>query len=90
MNTQTPVHSISLHDRRILKITSVTEVLSFDECNVSMSVGETILNVSGSDLSVSSLSLENGEVTVCGSVDAIVYLDDTKSRKKGWSRLFGA
>ena len=35
-------------------------------------------------------TLENGEVTVCGSVDAIVYLDDTKSRKKGWGRLFGA
>ena len=90
MNTQTSTHSIALHDRRVLKITSVSDVLSFDETNVSMSVGELILNVSGSELSVSSLSLENGEVTVCGLVEAIVYLEDGKSRKKGWGRLFGA
>jgi hypothetical protein len=40
-------------------------------------------------LSVSNLSLENGEVTVCGIVDAVVYLEDGKKSKKGLSRLFG-
>jgi hypothetical protein len=34
--------------------------------------------------------LENGEVTLCGSIDAIVYLENTKTRKKGLGRLFGA
>ncbi len=89
MNTVAPKHSLILTDREVLKITSVTEVLNFDETMVSMSVGDVILNVSGSALSVSSLSLENGEVTVCGTIDAIVYLDGGK-RKKGFSRFFGA
>lgn len=89
MNTAAPKHALSMSDRRVLKVTCVTEVLNFDEMTVSMSIGETILNISGTDLSVSSLSLEDGEVTVCGMIDAIVYLDGTK-RKKGISRFFGA
>lgn len=92
MNTQTSAHALSLSDRKVLKITAVTEVLTFDETTVSMAIGDTVLNISGNELSVSSLSLENGEVTVCGSVDAIVYLDGAKtgSRKKGLGRFFGA
>jgi len=84
----TTAHSLTLSDRKVIKITAVSEVLSFDETAVSMSVGESVLNISGSDLSVSSLSLENGEVTVCGMIDAVVYLDNTK-RKKGIGRFLG-
>ena len=90
MNSQNVVHSLSLSDRHVLKITAVSDVINFDETNVSMAVGDTVLNVSGTELSVSSLSLENGEVVLCGSIDAIVYLENTKSRKKGLGRLFGA
>ena len=89
MNTDSHTHALTLHDREVLKITAVSEVLNFDETAVSMSVGDSVLNISGEDLSVSSLSLENGEVTVCGKIDAIVYLDGTK-RKKGIGRFFGA
>ena len=89
MNTSSRAHALTLHDREVLKITSVSEVLNFDETTVSMSVGESVLTISGDSLSVSSLSLENGEVTVCGKIDAIVYLDGTK-RKKGIGRFFGA
>lgn len=88
MNTGTPKHTLLLSEREVLKISAVTEVLNFDETTVSMSVGDTVLNISGGDLSVSSLSLENGEVTVCGRIDAIVYLDGMK-RKKGLGRFFG-
>ena len=90
MNTQTPTHSLSLADRRVMKVTAVNEVLSFDETNVTMSLGDLLLSVGGSDLSVSSLSLENGEVTICGCVETVVYLDDAKPRKKGIGRFFGA
>ena len=81
MNTN--AHSLTMSDRKVVKITAVSEVLSFDETTVSMSVGESVLTVSGSGLSVSSLSLENG-----GLIDAVVYLDGTK-RKKGFGRFLG-
>lgn len=89
MNTASREHALTLHNREVLKITAVNEVLSFDEATVSMSVGDSVLTISGSSLSVSSLSLENGDVTVCGMIDAIVYLDGAK-RKKGIGRFFGA
>ncbi len=82
-------HTVSLCDRRVLKVTAVSEVLAFDEDGVSMSVGDLLLTISGSGLSVSNLSLENGEVTVCGIIDAVVYLEDGKKSKKGLGRLFG-
>ena len=82
-------HTLSLCDRRVLRVNAVSEVLSFDENGVTMSVGELLLTVSGSDLSVSKLSLENGEVTVCGVIDAVVYMEDGKKTKKGFGRLFG-
>ena len=82
-------HMLSLSDRRVLKVNAVSEVLSFDEDGVTMSVGDLLLTVSGSGLSVSNLSLENGEVTVCGIIDAIVYMEDGKKSKKGFGRLFG-
>lgn len=84
----TTAHSLTMSDRKVVKITAVSEVLSFDEMTVSMAVEDCILTVSGKELSVSSLSLENGEVTVCGIVDAIVYLDGNK-RKKGFGRFLG-
>ncbi len=84
----TTAHSLMMSDRKVIKITSVSEVLSFDETTVSMSVGESVLTVSGNGLSVSSLSLENGEVTICGIIDAVVYLDGAK-RKKGLGRFLG-
>ena len=89
MNTASRTHGLTLQDREVLKITAVSEVLNFDETTVSMSVGDSVLTISGDGLSVSSLSLENGEVTVCGRIDAIVYLDGAK-RKKGFGRFFGA
>ncbi len=89
MNTDSPKHSLTLTNREALKITAVSDVLNFDETMVSMSVGDAVLNVSGSSLSVTGLSLENGEVTVCGCIDAIVYLDGAK-KKKGFGRFFGA
>ena len=79
-------HSISLVSD-ILNITAVDDVVSFDETLVSLSVGETLLNISGEGLSIKNLSLENGEITINGKIAAIVYFDDAP-RKKRFS-LFG-
>ena len=75
-------HSLNLDQRSALKITAVEEVISFDETLISLSLGETVLNVSGDGLSIKNLSIEQGEVTVTGRVDAVVYYDDNPRRKK--------
>lgn len=81
----TKKHTLFLDSRSALNITAVDEVVSFDEGLVTLSVGETVVNISGEELSIKNLSLENGEVTVNGKIGAIVYFDGS-SRKK---RFFG-
>lgn len=75
-------HLISLESRALLNVTAVEEVLSFDESLVSLSLGETVLNISGEGLSVKNLSLENGEITVIGRIDAVVYFEDSPRKKR--------
>lgn len=88
MNQQNGKHTLSMTERDYLKITSVDEVVSFDETGVCVSLGDTCMLIGGNDLSVSSLSLENGEITIRGKIDSIVYQEDTKQRK-GLGRFFG-
>ncbi len=75
-------HYLSLESRSVLNVTSVDDVISFDETLVSLAVGETVLNISGDGLSIKNLSLENGDVTVNGNVSAIVYFDETPKKKR--------
>lgn len=75
-------HHLSLDNRACLNITAVDDVISFDDTLVSLSVGDYVLNVSGEGLSVKNLSLENGEITVMGTISALVYFDDTPRKKR--------
>ena len=83
MNPKT--HTMFLDSRSTLNITAVDDVISFDEGLVTLSVGETVVNISGEELSIKTLSLENGEVTIEGKISAIVYFDGSPRKK----RLFG-
>jgi sporulation protein YabP len=75
-------HTLTLDSRNILNITAVDDVISFDETLVSLSVGENLLNISGEGLTVKNLSLENGDVSVNGNIQAIVYFDDSPKKKR--------
>ena len=75
-------HTITLDSRENLFITAVDDVISFDESLISLSVGETLLNVSGDDLSIKNLSIENGDITVNGNITALVYFDNTPRKKR--------
>ncbi|MBR5780147.1 MAG: YabP/YqfC family sporulation protein [Clostridia bacterium] len=75
-------HTLTLDSRNVLNITAVDDVISFDETLVSLSVGENLLNISGDGLTIKNLSLENGEVSVNGNIQAIVYFDDSPKKKR--------
>lgn len=80
-------HTLTLDTRSKLEITAVDDVVSFDETMISLSVGESTLNISGEELSIKNLSLENGEIAVEGNIGAIVYFDEPlRKRKKLFSR----
>ncbi len=75
-------HFLSLTSRSELSITAVEDVLSFDDTLVSLAIGSSVLNISGNGLSIKNLSLEEGNVTVSGNVNAMVYFDDTPKKKR--------
>lgn len=78
-------YSMSLDDRRHLTLTGVTDVESFDETAVVLHTHGGRLIVTGKELHVSSLQLENGRLTVNGSIDAAVY-DTPGSKRRGFMR----
>ena len=74
------LHTLTLTDRTILTVTAVDEVVSFDDTTVTLSVSDRLLNISGKELSVTKLSLQDGEVVINGEIDAVVYFEQTKKK----------
>jgi sporulation protein YabP len=73
-------HTLTLVGRNILSVTAVDEVVSFDDTVVTLSIGDRLLNISGSDLSVTKLSLQDGEIVINGEIDAVVYFEQAKKK----------
>ena len=81
-------HRLTLDDRRRLSLTGVTEVDSFDENTVLLRTNRGLVTVRGEGLQLRSLSPEEGQVRVDGTVSAIVY-EQAKSEGGFLRRLLG-
>ena len=78
-------HKLQLSERKVLTMTGVTEVVSFDENAVVLQTSQGLLIVQGQQLSLKNLSLDGGQVAVEGSISALAY---EEPRQSGWRRLF--
>ena len=80
-------HSLTLKDRKVLTMSGVTEVVSFDENSVVLHTEMGTLSIHGRDLQLKTLTLEGGQVAVEGNVAALIY---EEPRPGGfWRRLMG-
>ena len=70
---ETGPHRLTLDDRRRLSLIGVTEVDSFDENTVLLRTNRGLVSVRGEGLQLRSLSPEDGQIRVDGTVSAIVY-----------------
>ena len=66
-------HKLTLNERKSLTVTGVTEVVSFDENAVIMHTGLGSLMVHGSGLQLKNLSAEGGQVSITGTITALIY-----------------
>ena len=78
-------HKLQLVERKQLTMTGVTEVISFDDATVVLQTSLGTLVVQGQELQLKNLSLEGGQVSVSGTVSALIY---EEPRQGGWRRLF--
>lgn len=78
-NTQPLPHQLIMQDRKLLEVTGVSDVDSFDENTVTAytSLGE--LSIRGSSLHIRQLNLETGSLSVEGLVESLTYSDTVKT-----------
>lgn len=85
--TQAMPHQLIMQERKVLELTGVSDVDSFDENTVTAytSLGE--LTVRGQGLHIRQLNLETGSLSVEGHIVSLTYAESV--RVSGfWGRLF--
>lgn len=70
--------NIILENRKMVGITGVFEVVSFDEEKVLLNTVLKKLEVIGKNLKISKLDVKNGEVSISGDISGFKYLEDAK------------
>ena len=85
-----PDHDISMKGRRLLDITGVKQVESFDNEEFLLETVMGFLSVRGQNLQMKNLDVDKGIVSIKGKIFEISYLDDHGGEKaKGlFSKLF--
>lgn len=77
-------HKLILNERKVLTMTGVSEVVSFDELCVILQTDLGRLIIQGRDLKLKQLSLEGGQVEVDGVISALNY--EEPRERGGWVR----
>ena len=86
---RTQPHALTRTGRQALSVSGVTDVSTFDESAIAMETSQGTLTVRGENLHVEKLSLDQGELTLTGEVQALEYDDDGPQRGGLFGRLFG-
>lgn len=88
--TTGPEHDISMRGRRLLDITGVKQVESFDNEEFLLETVMGFLAVRGQNLQMKNLDVDKGVVSIKGKVFELTYLDDHNGEKaKGFfGKLF--
>jgi sporulation protein YabP len=80
--------NLILEDRRILNMSGVSDVDSFDDrvIIVFTELGE--LTVRGNDLHINKLSVETGELQLEGNISSLSYADEQPKSSGFFSKVF--
>lgn len=78
---------ILLRDRTQLTVTSVEDVQSFDESCIILKSGFGMMAIDGSELHITQLSVDSGELLVEGKIGGVLFFDSAERKKKA-RRIF--
>lgn len=83
-------HSLCIDNRKSISLTGVLEIVSFDEDEIRFSLEDKNLIVEGELLKIEGFSKETGAVSVCGTVNSVIYCEKHGAiTKRGiFGRLF--
>lgn len=77
--TKNNSNTITLENRKRIMVTGITEVVSQIDKAVVAKTADSLLNISGSELRVTKLNLEEGVLVVDGKIDSFKYCEAQKS-----------
>ncbi|KMY48167.1 sporulation protein YabP [Peribacillus loiseleuriae] len=83
-------HDVTMRGRRLLDITGVKQVESFDNEEFLLETNMGFLSIRGQNLQMKNLDVEKGIVSIKGKIFDLVYLDEHSGEKaKGFfGKLF--
>ncbi len=86
-NAQIATHNLILENRSALTATGVSAIISYDAQDVVLETGSGILNVGGSNMHVSELSVQKGEVQITGDIEFLQYSKPKQEKGNFFQRL---
>ncbi|MBQ6547146.1 MAG: sporulation protein YabP [Bacilli bacterium] len=76
-------HGISINERKLVYITGVVKIESFDEEEFLLETNMGYLAIKGSGLEIVRLDTKDGILSIKGNVDSFSYFDNLKKNSKG-------
>lgn len=80
-------HNVLVLDRKIMNLTGIEDVVSFDESGAVLKTSIGTLAVDGEELHVVKLDLSGGNVSIEGKINGLFYSETGGGRSKA-KRLF--
>ena len=77
-------HSVEVNDRKSIKVTGVRHVDSYDDKEIILKTSMGDLVIKGSELNISSLNLEDGNLQAIGLVENFLYVGEAGAKRKNF------
>ena len=87
----TSTHNVSITGRKNIIISGVKKIESFDEKEFLIETVMGFMNIKGSDLEIIKLDTFQGDVTIKGKIDSLIYLESLNKKNKSdsiFNKLF--
>ncbi len=82
--------SVLLENRNRLSLTGILEIKSFQENSAEFDTRAGTLQITGEEIHMERLDLDQGEVELKGNFISLYYPDDVKARPRSfWGRILG-
>ncbi|MCL2311898.1 MAG: sporulation protein YabP [Firmicutes bacterium] len=81
-------HILTIDNRKILRLTGVNEVGSFDDRYVIVVTNLGKIKICGSNLKIDKICIENGQLELSGKIDSLNYLNKKIFTSGFFSKIF--
>lgn len=84
-----PYHNVVLKDRKVLELTGVKQIDSFDASEFLLETAQGWMVIQGKDLTLGKLDTERGDVVIRGLIESLSYVSNKKGNKDSMmSKIF--